>query len=146
MLVYRQVSTTLLNDKVKVTNSCVKQMDKKTCESKVVGSRRLLICKYICSNWHTIVVTKARMKLPRDISVVLVECNYFLKLPNINEKLSNSSLYTGTPLWQWIYHKRFRFTMKIVCDTKINEIIHDRIIYLKVIIVIQQKTWNSPYK
>ena len=36
--------------------------------------------------------------------------------------------------------------MDIVCDTKINELMHDGILFSQVIIIIQRMPWNSPYK
>ena len=36
--------------------------------------------------------------------------------------------------------------MDIVCNTRINELIHDRVLCLQVIIIIQRMTRNSPYK
>ena len=36
--------------------------------------------------------------------------------------------------------------MAIVCDTQINEIMHDRVIFLHVIIIIQLMPLNSLYQ
>ena len=49
--------------------------------SKVVGSRRFTLFKYICTDCHTKFLTGLNMKPPKDINCVLIECNYFLTSP-----------------------------------------------------------------
>ena len=66
----------IINEKVKVVKICVKNnMDFKKCGSKVVGFRHFYISKYLCNNRHTIFLTGGRMKPPKEINYVLVECN-----------------------------------------------------------------------
>ena len=72
---------TLQNDKVKVVNNCVKNMDMKNCGTKVVGSTRFFLSKYLLNNWNTIVLKGVRIKPPKEINYVLFECNYFPKTP-----------------------------------------------------------------
>ena len=43
--------------------------------SEVVGYRRFLLSKYIWNNWYTIAPKGVRLKPPKDINNVLVECN-----------------------------------------------------------------------
>ena len=72
----------LLNDSVKVINSCTKHdMDLNNYVSKVVGSSRFPLSKSLRSYKHNIVLRGAIMKPPKDIKYVLVGCNSFLKSP-----------------------------------------------------------------
>ena len=56
-------------------------MDLMNCGSKVVGYRNFPLCKYIWNEWHTIVMTGERIKPPKDIKYVSVECTAFIKSP-----------------------------------------------------------------
>ena len=72
----------LINDKVKVLKSCVKNnMDLNRCGSKLVEPRHLLLTMSLFNNWHTIVLTGVIMKPPKVINNILVECNFNLKPP-----------------------------------------------------------------
>ena len=72
----------IINDKVKVLNSCVKNnTDLNRCASKLVESRHLLITKSLFNNCHTILLTRMIMKPPKVINYILVECNFNLKPP-----------------------------------------------------------------
>ena len=72
----------LLNYKVKVVNSFVKNdMYLNNFESKVFGSRRFSLSKYLLNYWHNIVMTGVIMKPPKYIKYVLVEYKLFLKAP-----------------------------------------------------------------
>ena len=62
-------------------NSCVEKYGFKNCGSKLFGSRRIFLYKYLWNNYHTKVPTRVRMKPPNDIIFLLVECNSFLKTP-----------------------------------------------------------------
>ena len=82
MLVDRQFKTTPPKRQSEISEQfCKKKMDIKNCGSKVVGSRCFFLSMSLCNNWHTIVLTGARMKPPKEIKCVLVKCNYFLKTP-----------------------------------------------------------------
>ena len=70
-----KLEITLLNGKVKVVNSCEKNMDLNNCGSKLVGYRHFFLYKYLCNNCNTIFLTGARMKPPKEINHLLVECN-----------------------------------------------------------------------
>ena len=84
----------LLNEKVKVVNSCVKKyVDLKICGSKLVVSRIFTLYKSICDNGHAMVLTGMKLKPPKNINYVLVECNSFLKLL-IPMKVSLLMIYT----------------------------------------------------
>ena len=68
---------------------------------------------------------------------------FLYKITNTNESLSNYYIYTRTPLWQWMNHKIFNVPMDIVCDTQINEIMHDMVLCSQLIFIIQRIPWNS---
>ena len=76
-------SLPLLNDKVKLVNSCVKIYDylKLWITSKVVGSMQFFLPKYLWNNWHAVALIGVRIKLPKNIDFVLFECIYFIKEP-----------------------------------------------------------------
>ena len=58
-----KLQLTLLNDKVKAVNSCVKNdIDLNKYGSKLVGYRRFYLSNYIWNFCHTIVLTGIRMK------------------------------------------------------------------------------------
>ena len=72
----------LLNDKVKVVNSCVlKNMDLKNCGSKLVRSRHFSLSESLWNNRHAIFLIGMSIKLPKDIKYVLFEYNSFIKSP-----------------------------------------------------------------
>ena len=72
----------LLNEKLKVVNSCVKNnTDLNNYGSKLFASRGFLLSKSLCNNWYAIVLTGVRMKPPKDINYISFECNYFPKSP-----------------------------------------------------------------
>ena len=56
-------------------------MDLNNCGSKVVVSRRLFLSRSLSDNRHTIVLTQARMKQPKDTNSISFECDYFIKTP-----------------------------------------------------------------
>ena len=133
----------LINDKVKVANCCVKKnMDLKSCGSKVVGYRRFFLSKSLSNNWNTIVLTRVRTKTSKNINFALVECNSFLKSPR-QKKHFIIRLYIKE---QWIYHKRFKVSTEIVCDAHSNDLIHDRFFRLQVIVIIQRVHLKSSYQ
>ena len=45
-----------------------------------------------------------------------------------NERVSCNDLYKSAFFWVWINKERLNFQMEIVCDTKINEHMHDMIL------------------
>ena len=55
---------------------------------------------------------------------------------------SSNYLHTRTYFWQWRNNKIFNISMDIVCDTHIDELIHDRVLCLQLIIIIQRITWK----
>ena len=78
------------------------------------------------------------MKPPKDFNYLLFECNSFKKPPRqlkgcilmlyIQHIFSDSEHIMKTSMFQWV----------IVCDTKINDIVHDMVLFLQVIIIIQR--------
>ena len=69
----------LLNEKVKLGNSCVNiYIHLNNCRSKVFGSRRFL-SKSFWSDCRTIVFTGNSKKQSKEIKYKSVECNSFLK-------------------------------------------------------------------
>ena len=56
-------------------------MDLKNYVSKVVGSSSFCLSKSLKNYCNSIVMKGVRMKPPKDIMYVLVECNSFLTLP-----------------------------------------------------------------
>ena len=53
------------------------------------------------------------------------------KITKTNERWSNYGLYTRTPFWQWRKHKIFNVPMKIVFDAKINELVHNGVMFTR---------------
>ena len=63
-----------------------------------------------------------------------------------NVNLSINYLYKRAHFWEWRDHERLNVSMKIVFDTKTNDLMHDRVLFLMVIIIIQRMSWNIPYQ
>ena len=132
-------SLPLLNDKVKLVNSCVKIYDylKLWITSKVVGSMQFFLPKYLWNNWHAVALIGMRIKLPKNIVFVLFECIYFIKEP-IQMKGFLTMVYIKeyySKSEDIIKYSKFR--MDFFCGKKINKLMHDRVLCLQSIIIIQ---------
>ena len=136
----------LLNNKVKVVNSCVKNdMDLKKSVSKVVGSRRFTFSTSLNIYWHTIVLIETKMKPPKKQACFSLM--YLIYKIIKNEKwLYFNDLYARKYLIGSRNKQRFNVEMETVCDTHINENSNDRVICSQGTFITQWMPLNFPYK
>ena len=73
------------------------------------------------------------------------EFNYFPKLP-IKVKGCLVMIYIQVRISECEVIEKFNKPMEIVCDTKIYDIVRDRLICSQVIIIIKMVTCNIPYQ
>ena len=59
-----------------------------------------------------------------QLCLIWIECIF--KTSKTNERWSSNGLHAITPFWQWRNHKGLNVPMDIFCDTKINELVHER--------------------